>query len=115
MSYDREKLSYLVGMRVREYRLQRNMSQENLALTSGIHPDFLGKMERGERCPSVDTLNKVCDGLKISMSQLLDFDADISFTNKEALHRIEKVIADMPADKAIELVEIVERIADMNK
>lgn len=102
-------------MRVREYRLQRNMSQENLALTSGIHPDFLGKMERGERCPSVDTLNKVCDGLKISMSQLLDFDADISFTNKEALHRIEKVIADMPADKAIELAEIVERIADMNK
>lgn len=115
MSYDREKLSYLVGMRVREYRLQRNMSQENLALTSGIHPDFLGKMERGERCPSVDTLNKVCDGLKISMSQLLDFDADIFFTNKEALHRIEKVIADMPADKAIELAEIVERIADMNK
>lgn len=115
MSYDREKLSYLVGMRVREYRLQQNMSQENLALTSGIHPDFLGKMERGERCPSVDTLNKVCDGLKISMSQLLDFDADISYTNKDALHRIEKVIADMPADKAIELAEIVERIANMNK
>lgn len=115
MSYDREKLSYLVGMRVREYRLQRNMSQENLALTSGIHPDFLGKMERGERCPSVDTLNKVCDGLKISMSQLLDFDTDISYTNKDALRRIEKVMADMPADKAIELAEIVERIADMNK
>lgn len=115
MSYDREKLSYLVGMRVREYRIQRNMSQENLALTAGIHPDFLGRMERGERCPSVDTLNKVCDGLKISMSQLLDFDVEISPTNQEALQRIEKVIADMPADKAIELAEIVERIADMNK
>ena len=61
------------------------MSQENLALISGIHPDFLGKMERGERCPSVDTLNRVCDGLKISMSQLLDFDTNVDPSISEAM------------------------------
>ncbi len=115
MSYDREKLSYLVGMRIREYRIQRKMSQENLALTSGIHPDFLGKMERGERCPSVDTLNKVCDGLKISMSQLLDFEADIEPSTEDALYRIKKALSSMSPGKATELAEIVERIADMNK
>lgn len=115
MSYDREKLSYLVGMRIREYRIQRNMSQENLALISGIHPDFLGKMERGERCPSVDTLNKVCDGLKISMSRLLNFEEDIEPSADEALYRIKKAILSMSPGKATELAEIVERIADMNK
>lgn len=110
VSYNREKLSYLVGIRIRDYRNQRKMSQENLALTSGIHPDFLGKMERGERCPSIDTLNKVCDGLGIPMSQLLNFDIELEPSLEESFYRIKKVISGMPPDKAAELADIVENI-----
>lgn len=115
MRFEREKIAYKVGLRIRDFRTKQKISQEELAFLSGIHPAYLGHIERGDKCPTIDTLNKVCNGLKISMSQLLDFDVEISPTNQEALQRIEKVIADMPADKAVELAEIVERIANMNK
>ena len=59
MSINREELSYKIGARIRDFRNARNMSQETLALNSGMHPAYLGKVERGEKCPTVDTLHKL--------------------------------------------------------
>ncbi|MCM1328135.1 MAG: helix-turn-helix domain-containing protein [Ruminococcus sp.] len=110
MSYSREELSYMVGARIREYRTQTKISQENLALTSNVHPDFLGKLERGERCPSIDTLYKLCCGLKITMPQLLDFDSDTAHTNAEAQSRIAAALEGLTADEAVQIAEFVENI-----
>ncbi|MCD7731131.1 MAG: helix-turn-helix transcriptional regulator [Oscillospiraceae bacterium] len=115
MTYSREKISYMVGTRIRDYRIERKMSQENLALTSGIHPDFLGRLERGERCPSIDTLYKICMGLKISITQLLDFEADIHPSSEEARHRIDAALSELTEDEAVQVAEIVEKIVRMHK
>ena len=53
MNIDRETVSYLIGQRIHELRRQRRMSQEELALLSDIHPAYLGRVERGEKCPTV--------------------------------------------------------------
>ncbi len=110
MSYDREKLSYIVGMRIREIRNQRKTSQEALALNSGIHPDFLGKLERGERCPSVDTLYKICVGLKIPLSQLLDFDTELTPSCKAAKQRICAALNELSDDEAVAIADIVDDV-----
>ena len=113
MGFEREKLSYTLGMRIRDFRTERKMSQENLALTSGIHPDFLGKLERGERCPTIDTLYKICTGLKIPMSQLIDFSIEPEPTSDEAVHRIKTALGKVSADKAVKIAQIVEEMVDI--
>lgn len=119
LSFKRDKISYAVGQRIKMFRTERKISQEELALLSDIYPAYLGRLERGERCPTVETIHKVCEGLKISMSDLLDFDIDAKPTSEEAKHRIEKAMSSLSDGEAIRIAEIVENVvkfkADENK
>lgn len=38
MSFEREKIAYIVGMCIKDFRLMKKMSQEALAFDSDIHP-----------------------------------------------------------------------------
>ncbi len=108
--FKRDKISYAVGQRIKKFRAERKISQEELALSSGIYPAYLGRLERGERCPTVETIYKICDGLKISMSDLLDFDVDVKPTSEEARHRIEKAMSGLSDEESIRIAEIVENV-----
>lgn len=115
MGITKEELSYKIGARIRDLRNIRNMSQETLALNSGMHPAYLGKIERGEKCPTIDTLNKLCTGLKIPLKQLLDFDIELKPTSNEAIHRIENALVGIDDESAVKIAEIVEGIAEIYK
>lgn len=115
MQIEREKISYKIGERIRDFRVDRNMSQEALALASEINPTYLGRLERGEKCPTVDTLYKISQGLKIPLSELLDISSDIQPTHTEAMHRIKTAMEGLSEDEAVELAEIVEKIIEFKK
>lgn len=110
MSFKRDKISYAVGQRIKMFRTERKISQEELALSSDIYPAYLGRLERGERCPTVETIYKVCEGLQITMSDLLDFDVDVKPTSEEAKHRIEKAISGLSDEEALRIADIVENV-----
>lgn len=50
----------------------RGLSQESLARLCDRHPTYIGQLERGEKCPTIDSIDKVCQALQISLSQLFD-------------------------------------------
>ena len=115
MNIDRETVSYLIGQRIHDLRKQRRMSQEELALSSDIHPAYLGRVERGEKCPTVQTLFKISQGLKVPLSQLTDIDAPLEPTNTEAIRRIQNVLEGLDADDAVLIAEIVEKTVAFKK
>lgn len=115
MQFDRETISYKIGERIHDFRVQRKMSQEELALASEIHPAYLGRIERGEKCPTVDTLYKISQGLKIPLSELLDITAEIKPTHFEAISRIENAMYSLSESEAVEIAEIIERIIAFKK
>lgn len=115
MSFEREKISYMIGVRIRDYRIERNMSQEALALVSGLHPAYLGRIERGEKCPTIDTLYKISIGLKVPLSELTDLSGDIKPTCSEAVFRIETALSEMSEGDAVDIAEIVEKIVAFRK
>lgn len=115
MDTDRETISYLVGQRIQQLRKQRKMSQEELALLSDIHPAYLGRVERGEKCPTVQTLFKISQWLKVPLSQITDVEAPLEHTNLEALQRIQKALNSLDAEEAVLIAEIVERAAALKK
>ena len=61
-----------IGNRIRNYRMQLGYSQERLAEISGCHPTYIGQVERGEKNPTLESIEKIASALKISMSKLFE-------------------------------------------
>jgi len=61
------------GERVRQLRLQKNLSQEDLAFKAGVHRTYLGGIERGERNPSLKNIVAIATALDVTLVQLFFF------------------------------------------
>jgi transcriptional regulator with XRE-family HTH domain len=59
-----------LGEEVRERRKQRSLSQEALALQAGVHPNVVGRIERGIYNPSVLILDAIAAKLNTSVLEL---------------------------------------------
>ena len=62
----------VLGQRIRMYRKHQHMSQEKLAELSGLHPTYIGQMERGEKNPTIESLYKICTALHIPITLLVE-------------------------------------------
>ena len=61
------------GERVRELRLARGLSQEELAFRADIHRTYLSDIERGKRNPALRNIAAIADALGVSLSELFLF------------------------------------------
>lgn len=61
----------LIGNAIRRARKSAKMSQEALALRSGIDRSHMGRIERGERNLTILNLARICTALEINPSDLL--------------------------------------------
>jgi transcriptional regulator with XRE-family HTH domain len=61
-----------LGLRIRRLREKTNISQETLGQIAGLHRTYIGAIERGERNPSVLSLKKIADALKVTLGDLFD-------------------------------------------
>ena len=66
--------SYLLalGKRIKYYREQRGVSQEQLAFICNVHRTYIGMLERAERNPTIISIIKVAKGLNVPLEQLLN-------------------------------------------
>ncbi len=70
-----------VGSRIRYHRKERKLSQEELAERSGLHPSYIGQLERGIKKPTIDSLYKITKGMDMSIS---DFLKDLEIVDKDS-------------------------------
>jgi transcriptional regulator with XRE-family HTH domain len=63
----------LLGMRIRELRKTRHMTQERLAEKVGVEPKQISRIEGGKSFPSMDTLESIARSLQVEMKDLLNF------------------------------------------
>ncbi len=62
----------IIGEEIGQYRREKGFSQETLAASSDMHPDYIGKIERGERSPSLMSLLRILDELKVNYGEFFD-------------------------------------------
>jgi transcriptional regulator with XRE-family HTH domain len=70
--------------------LKKGLSQEELAHRADIHTAHLGRIERGEKNPTLETIEKIANALEITFEELFSFNIEPTDT-KEPM--IEKVVA----------------------
>ena len=59
-------------MRVRELRLERNMSQQRLAMELSMTQNTISRYENGEREPGIKELIRIADYFNVSLDYLLE-------------------------------------------
>ena len=66
-------LSGSIGKQIRNYRLKKNLRQEDLAEIVNVSPNYIGMIERDEKIPALDTF--------VDILNALDASADIVLSN----------------------------------
>ena len=71
MDAKKQELTEAVGKRIRTLRHLQSISQEEVALRANLNPAYYGQVERGLKCPTIDTLYKIAQALGTSLPELV--------------------------------------------
>lgn len=67
----KREINIKFGQSVAKIRNSQHLSQEELADKCGLHRTYIGIIERGEKSPTLETVNKIAIGLGVSLKDLL--------------------------------------------
>ena len=59
--------------RLKALRIEKQMTQEDLAKAAGVSTAFISSVERGIHSPSFDTLESIASALGVPVRHLFDF------------------------------------------
>ena len=60
-----------VGKNIKKYRVERKMTQDILAIKTGLTRSYVGMLERGEKMPSLETFINILNALEVSADMVL--------------------------------------------
>lgn len=65
------EISQTFSNNLKQYREKRNLSLDNVASLTGVSKSVLAQIEKGSANPTINTVWKIANGLKISFTELM--------------------------------------------
>ena len=96
----------LLGERIRQYREQRGLTQEELSQRIGVSSNHLSVLERGIKAPRLGTFLSIAQALQITPNELL-----YSENYEPTLSDLTYKLGQLPAEKQKQLIRIMDAIA----
>lgn len=97
--------------RIKKARLNKGLSQSQLAKTVGVHVTNISRYERGENRPTSEVLTKLANELNVTadflMDGSLDDKASTVISDKELLSQFQRV-ANLSNEKKAVVKELIE-------
>ena len=97
-----------VGKIITDLRKQKNWSQADLANKTDISQVMVGKYERGDALPSIETAKKIADAFGVSLDYLTGEGINASF-DKKTVQRLQD-IQDLDNDTQSMLFKLIDTI-----
>lgn len=105
-------LSVEIGKRIRSYRLQNGFNQEELAERCGLHPTYIGQVERGEKNATIESISKIANGLYLPLSTLFENIGGHS-DNENYPTQAYDLMLSIPIEQQEKLLQILQMIIQM--
>lgn len=67
----------ILGTRIRQFRLARGWTQEQLAEQAGVHYKYLGDVERGVRNPALFNIARIARALGVPVAALFTDEREV--------------------------------------
>ena len=90
----KSNLGIALGKRIRNLRLDLNLTQDQLSETAGLSLKHLGELERGRGNPNLSSIGQIADALGVSIGELFDLEHEqmhIDLLRKELVDQIKTV------------------------
>lgn len=68
----KKKILISFGDRVRKFRKEKGLSQEQLAFKADLHRTYIGMIERAEKNITLVNIEKIATALEVEISQLFE-------------------------------------------
>ncbi|WP_461250813.1 helix-turn-helix domain-containing protein [Treponema sp. R8-4-B8] len=83
------QLQYIID-KIKEIRVKNGVSQMELSLRSNLTQSFIANLEKGKKQPSVLTLIKIADALKVNPQDFFPepFDTNTKEQTKEKIRKL---------------------------
>lgn len=94
-----------IGCRIRNYRLDRGLTQENVSEYADLTPAHYSHIERGNTKPSLPTLIRIANVLDVSIDDLLC--DNLSKSTHVRVKDINELLADCSSTEIKALVEVL--------
>lgn len=113
------KIAIEIGQRLRNYRNQQKLSQEELAEKCGLHPTYIGQVERGEKNATLESISKIAAGLSIPLSTLFENIDSCEEKNSNnypsAAYSLVQSVSEPTQERLVNIMKSVIEIMDINR
>ncbi len=104
-----------LGKRIKKIRKSRKITQQKLAEKVGLSDKYIGAIERGERSPSVKTLDKIANALGIGLSELFYFEEDYATSKETILQSLMDRLKKRDRDEIMVVSDVIKTILEKMK
>lgn len=94
----------VVGKRLRDVRKTLGLSQEQVGHRSSVTPSYVGAIERAARGATIDTLERLCKGLGVTLGEVVAHE-ELALTRE-----VESLIADVPSRLRPQMLKVIREV-----
>ncbi len=103
----------IVGTNIKELRKHKKMTQEDLAEKCGLQTSYLAGVERGDRNITLQTLEKITNGLEVTAKELFELKTPIkalSLETEQLIYLFTEQLREKPEVEIRLIIELANKI-----
>jgi len=86
-----ENLNFIISENLKKLREEKRLSLDKVSQMTGVSKSMLGQIERGESNPTIATMWKIANGLKVSFTYFLNqIENDVLIITEKEISAIEE-------------------------
>jgi len=102
----------LFGSRIRSIREAANLSRESAAERAGTGANYLGEVERGEKFPTLEMIERIATALEVSPSIFFEYDAE-EIDSQILMSKIQRLLLRLDTDQLQEALRVLKALFQM--
>ena len=96
----------LFGSRIRSIREAADLSRETAAERAGTGANYLGEVERGEKFPTLEMIERIATALEVSPSAFFEYEAE-EIDNHLLILKIQQILSRLKTDQLQEALRVL--------
>ena len=102
----------LFGSRIRSIREAADLSRETSAERAGISANYLGEIERGEKWPTLDMIERIAMALQVLPPSFFEYE-DQEVDNGILMGKIQRLLSSRNTDQLQQAVRVLKALFQM--
>jgi transcriptional regulator with XRE-family HTH domain len=102
----------LFGSRIRSIREAAHLSRESAAERAGTGANYLGEVERGEKFPTLEMIERIATALEVSPSTFFEYEAE-EIDSPILMSKIQRLLFRLDTDQLQEALRVLKALFQM--